>query len=162
MSTRFTNRGVPLQASQVLQLVQSSAQLNQAAAFYLSQRLLAKGYEAITPSLLSFLGELECGVNYGSDIARKLGVSRQMVAKTVKGLVQLGFLQQVAGEGKQKQILFTERGEHLMSDARQVLAELDTLLEQHYDANALSDLSRQVDDIATLLVNFKQADKKAR
>ena len=134
MSTRFTQRGIPLVESQSLQLIQSAQRLNDVITQYLSQRLGEKGYESLTPSLLSFLSILECGVNYGSEIARKLDVTRQMVAKTVKQLCQLGYLEQIDGAGKQKEIHFTETGEYLMSDARQLLSEMDEILFKDVDA----------------------------
>lgn len=136
MSTKFTRRGVPLIESQSLQLIQSALRLNDVITKYLSQRLIEKGYVSLTPSLLSFLSILECGVNYGSEIARNLGVTRQMVAKTVKELCQLGYLEQLNGAGKQKEIHFTETGEYLMSDARQLLAEMDEILFKNVDARA--------------------------
>lgn len=136
MSTKFTRRGVPLIESQSLQLIQSALRLNEVVTKYLSQRLIEKGYVSLTPSLLSFLSILECGVNYGSEIARNLGVTRQMVAKTVKQLCQLGYLEQLDGAGKQKEIHFTETGEYLMSDARQLLAEMDEILFKNVDARA--------------------------
>lgn len=134
MSTRFTRRGVPLVESQSLQLIQSASRLNDVITKYLSQRLIEKGYASLTPSLLSFLSILECGVNYGSEIARNLDVTRQMVAKTVKELCQLEYLEQINGAGKQKEIHFTETGEYLMSDARQLLAEVDEILFKDVDA----------------------------
>ena len=128
MSTKFTKRGAPLAESHSLQLIQSAARLNDTITKYLSQRLVEKGYTSLTPSLLSFLSALECGVNYGSEIARSLDVTRQMVAKTVKELCKLGYLEHIDGNGKQKEIHFTEAGEYLMSDARQLLAEVDEIL----------------------------------
>ena len=54
-----------------------------------------------------------------------------MVAKTVKELSLAGYLEQVDDVGKQKKILFTATGELLMSDARQLLADIDkSLFEQ--------------------------------
>lgn len=114
--------------SHTLRLFSNASKFTDALIGFLSSNLAEKGYAAISPSLLSFLGELDCGVNYAAEIARKLGVSRQMVAKHVKELCSYGYLEQVAGTGKQKQILFTEKGELLMSDARKLLAELDQLL----------------------------------
>lgn len=114
--------------SQSLKLIQSASRLNDVITKYLSERLVEKGYTSLTPSLLSFLSILECGVNYGSEIARNLGVTRQMVAKTVKELCRLGYLEQIDSAGKQKEIHFTENGEYLMSDARQLLSEVDEIL----------------------------------
>ena len=102
MSTRLTKKGVPLVESRALQLIQNASRLHDASAWYLSKRLVDMGHTSVTPSLLSFLGVLECGVNYASEIARTLGVTRQMVAKTVKELCRLGYLEQLDGAGKQK------------------------------------------------------------
>jgi DNA-binding MarR family transcriptional regulator len=128
MSTRLTKKGTPMVDSQSLKLVFGAAEMNDKVSSYLSNALKKKGYESATSSVLNFLSALECGVNYGSEIARSLGVTRQMVAKTVKELCRVGYLMQVDGLGKQKQILFTELGEQLMSDSRLLLAELDGIL----------------------------------
>lgn len=151
MSTEFTNNLTPMMESQSLQLTMSAAQLNDTIAHYLSQRLTDKGYKAITPSLLSFLSVLECGVNYGSEIARTLGVSRQMVGKTVKELSRLGYLEQVEGVGRQKQILFTCNGERLISDARQLLSELDEALVSTLGGKAVSSAIKKLDTIRSLI-----------
>ena len=137
--------------SQALQLTQQAAGLNEVIVKYITQQLLIKGYDAITPSLLSFLSVLDCGVNHGSEIARTLGVSRQMVAKTVKELCRLGYLEQVDGIGKQKDILFTDSGEHLMSDARQLLSDADEILCQHVGNKELSNLIKQLDLITHIM-----------
>jgi DNA-binding MarR family transcriptional regulator len=133
MSTRFTSRGIPLVESQSLQVIQSASKLNDVITTYLSKGLIKKGYSTLTPSLLSFLSILECGVNYGSEIARNIGVTRQMVAKTVKELCRLGYLEQKDSTGKQKEIRFTETGEYLMSDARQLLSEVDEIIFKNLD-----------------------------
>lgn len=151
MSTKFTKKEIPMVESQSLQLTISSAQLNDTIARYLSQRLIEKGYKAITPSLLSFLSILECGVNYGSEIARSLGVSRQMVGKTVKELSRLGYLEQVEGDGRQKKILFTSDGERLISDARQLLFELDEALLSELGAKSVSSTIKKLDTIKSLI-----------
>lgn len=128
MSTRLTNKGIPMVESHALSLVLGTARLNDLITRYLSMQLQAMGYQCTSPSILGFLSRLECGVNHASDIARNLGVSRQMVAKTVRELCQAGYLEQVDGQGRQKDILFTITGEQLIADARQVLARLDQLL----------------------------------
>ncbi|MDF2177877.1 MarR family winged helix-turn-helix transcriptional regulator [Aliiglaciecola sp. CAU 1673] len=140
MSTRFTKGGVPMVESQSLQLVQATARVNDQVAKLLAMKLQEKGYSGITPSLLGFLGALECGVNYGSEIARNLGVSRQMVAKTAKELCHAGYLQQEDDIGRQKRILFTAKGEQLMSQARALLSELDSYLAEGLGKNKLNKL----------------------
>ena len=153
MSTRFTKRGVPLVESQSLQLIQSASRLNDAITKYLSQRLVARGYESVTPSLLSFLSVLECGVNYGSEIARNLDVTRQMVAKTVKQLCRLGYLEQVDGAGKQKEIHFTKTGEYLMSDARRLLAELDEVLSSKTGGRSPQAIIEELNTVSSAVSN---------
>lgn len=153
MSTRFTSRGVPLVESQSLKLIQGAATLNDVITKHLSQRLIDKGYVSITPALLSFLSILECGVNYGSEIARNLNVTRQMVAKTVKVLCQLEYLQQKDGAGKQKEIHFTEKGEYLMSDARQLLAEMDDILFKNTSTHGSQSI---IDEINTMIDSVKK------
>lgn len=145
MSTRLTQKNIPMVESQALQLVLETGQVNDSIAHYLSNGLKNKGYKFASPSALSFLSALECGENYASEISRKLGVSRQMVAKTVKDLCIANYLEQVDGVGKQKKILFTETGELLMSDARKLLADVDNIL-----ANELGQ-----DTIATTVKNLK-------
>jgi len=130
LSTRFTKNEIPLADSLVLKLLSIASEFNDTVIEYVANQLIAKGYESVTPSLLSFLSELECGTNYSSEIARKLGVSRQMVGKTVKELSNLGYLEQVETDRKHKSILFTKNGEKLIGDARQILADLDGALDK--------------------------------
>lgn len=151
MSTKFTQRKTPMVESQTLQLSTQARLLNDVLVRYVTQQLVDKGYESITPSLLSFLSILECGVNHGSEIARDLGVSRQMVAKTVKELCRLSYLEQVDGTGKQKDILFTEEGEHLISDARQLLYDVDGELCQHLGDKNIADIIEQLSSITNLV-----------
>lgn len=139
--------------SRSLQLTQSTSQLNDVVVKYLSQRLIEKGYISLTPSLLSFLSILECGINYGSEIARNLGVTRQMVAKTVKELCHSGYLEQIEGVGKQKEIHFTEAGEQLMSDARLLLSEVDDFLCEH---SGVAELERIISEINAITESIKK------
>ena len=139
--------------SRSLQLTQSTSQLNDVVVKYLSQRLIEKGYISLTPSLLSFLSILECGINYGSEIARNIGVTRQMVAKTVKELCHSGYLEQIDGVGKQKEIHFTEAGEQLMSDARLLLSEVDDFLCEH---SGVAELERIISEINAITESIKK------
>lgn len=154
MSTRLTSKGIPMVDSQSLSLILAAGKLHEQMARYLSSGLRKQGYDSASASVLNFLSTLECGVNTGSEIARKLGVSRQMVAKTVKSLCQVGYLIQVDGSGRQKHILFTERGEHLMSDARQLLADLDLRLAEVIEAAPLQESITQMTSIEALLASL--------
>jgi len=74
-----------------------------------------------------------------------------MVAKTVKELSHLGYLEQVPGKGKQKQIVFTTAGEQLMSEVRAILAQLDELLHEQLGEQALGEAIATLDAIASLV-----------
>lgn len=130
---------MPMVESRALQLVQRADAVMALITRHVSDELLARGYTGATPSILGFLSTLECGINHGSDIARNLGVSRQMVAKTVRELCRAGYLEQVSAGGRQKQIRFTLAGEQLMADARQVLAGLDRQFAKQLDAETVAD-----------------------
>ena len=132
-STKLTKKSgpsLPMVESKTLKLAFALTRLQKNLADYLSRALIAKGHKAASPPVLNFLSELECGENHASEIARRLGVSRQMVSKTVADLAKLGLLQ-VAPDpalGNQKIITFSPNGERLMADARRVLADLDDAL----------------------------------
>lgn len=156
MSTRLTQNGIPMVDSQSLKLVQAAAQLQESTNQYLCKSLKRLGYESINPSALSFLSTLECGVNYGSEIARNLGVSRQMVAKTVKGLCHLGYLEQREAKGKQKEIVFTVRGESLISTARQLLADVDSILVEELGNDSIDATFANFDWIKRIMVDLNE------
>ena len=108
MYTRLTEKGISMLKSQSLKLVLEAEKMNNIISSHISQSLIKQGYESATPVVLNFLSSLDCGANFASEIARNLGVSRQMVAKIVKEFCRLGYLEQVPDVGKQKKIIFTD------------------------------------------------------
>ena len=106
--------------------------------------------------MLHFLSTLDCGINYGSEIARRLKVSRQMVAKTVRELCRAGYLEQAEGVGKQKQILFTEKGERLMSTARLALADLDRVFIEHFSEELVEEMTTRLETLRGVLIAAKE------
>lgn len=144
--------------SESLQLVLAAAQAHEKTSLYLSESLNAKGYKFVTPSTLVFLSTLECGVNYGSEIARSLDVSRQMVAKTVRELCKADYLEQREATGKQKEIVFTKRGELLMSDARQLLADVDKILNEKIGKKELRTTVTHLESIRQAMAKLSSAE----
>ena len=116
--------------SQSLRLVFATRQVHDALTGHVSRMLIGRGWAFASPAVLRFLSELECGVNHASEVARRLDLSRQVVSRTVAEMGRLGVLKVAKdpARGNQNVIAFTERGERLMADARQVLAELDASL----------------------------------
>ena len=136
--------------SRSLQLAAAAGNLRDAMAQHVAASLAEQGFTDATPAALQFLSVLECGVNHASDIARSLSVSRQMVAKTVRTLCEAGYLEQMDGAGKQKAILFTERGEQLIAAARQTLAEFDERIGSVIETRQLDELLQQLSTIQRL------------
>ena len=122
---------------------------------WLVDRLRARGHGALTLPALEFLGQLDCGINHASDVARRLGVSRQMVAKTVTDLAGKGWLAQRPDPDRRnrKIILFTAAGERVMSDARAILAELDETLAARL---APGWETRLTDDLGALIASLEE------
>jgi len=159
MSIRLTHGGIPMVESQSLQLTLATAKVYENISLYLSKSLKEKGYQFASPSILNFLSTLECGVNYGSEIARTLGVSRQMVAKNVKELCSIGYLEQREGVGKQKEIVFTETGELLMSEARKLLADVDKILTKEMGSTQLKSMITHLNSVQKVMTELNDKVK---
>lgn len=142
--------------SQSLKLVFASASLYDRCAEYVAKYLRLQGFDAISPSMLHFLNALDCGINYSAEIARRLKVSRQMVAKTVKELCRAGYLKQIEGVGQQKKILFTEQGERLISTARLALADLDRIFVGCFGEARVEELASQLEAFTIALMTLKE------
>ena len=146
MSTKLTNSsqtGPSMVDSHSLSLTFLLGEARDALLGRLSRELGARGHLRVTASALGFLGQLDCGINHAAAIAEKLGVSRQMVAKTVVEMEQAGWLVQGTDPQRRnrKVIRFTAEGERLMADAREVLAALDAELARDCGPDFLPDLT---------------------
>ena len=156
MSTRLTQLGTPMVESQTLKLVMVASTITEQISHYLSHSLQSMGYVGASTSVLQFLSTLDCGINYGSEIARSLKVSRQRVAKTVKQLSALGYLEQIEGQGKQKQIVFTQQGERLMADSRKLLAQLDSKFANSGGENAWPLVIEQLNQLSNIMTEISE------
>ncbi len=142
-----------MQDSLTLTLVMSSVALQEIISKHLIQSLQRQGMTQVNQNRLNFLSALDCGDNHASELARKLDVSRQMVAKNVKDLVQLGWLIQTPGKGKQKTIQFTEQGEQLISQCRKELAAMDKTLKQAASQESMAETLHTIQSLTAALVN---------
>jgi len=133
--------------SETLGLLSNAEKMKREVYRYVTKNLKSAGFSDISPSSLYFLASLECGDNYASEIARSLQVSRQMVSKTVKALVEIGYLELKHDKGKQKTIVFTQLGEELISSSRKLLESLDDSLLIHHsraDLTRFNDITRSL------------------
>lgn len=142
-----------MQDSLTLTLVMSSVALQEIINKHLIQSLHQQGMSQVNQNRLNFLSALDCGDNHASELARKLGVSRQMVAKNVKDLVQLGWLIQIPGKGKQKTIQFTKQGEQLISQCRKELAIMDKTLKQAVSQESVAETLHTMRSLTAALVD---------
>jgi len=107
------------------------------------QNLLKKnGWPGITrlqSQVLSCLGD---GFLRTADIARHMGVSRQVVSRSVKELVDLGFLKLVADRDDKRAnvITPTAQGKRIIACATESLARIEETLEARIGARNLQKL----------------------
>ncbi|MGB7320209.1 MAG: MarR family winged helix-turn-helix transcriptional regulator [Albidovulum sp.] len=146
MSTKLTRTsptaGYDLVDSHALALTQATESFRERMLVWLLSKLWNDGFEGLKASQLTFLGDLDCGVNFASELARTLRISRQAVHKTVRELEDVGWLVTRPDEalGNQRVIVFTEEGERMMSHARAHFLTLDTLLMQKFGEERLAEL----------------------
>ncbi len=148
MSTKLTRyapkSGQELVDSHALALTHATTRFQQNLVAWLLTRLAADGFEGVSASQLSLLGELDCGPNHAAQLARKLGVTRQAIHKSIRELEAAGWLQTRtdADLGNQKVIEFTEEGERMMAAARRHFADLDALLLKEFGIEGLEMVQR--------------------
>ncbi|EBA05177.1 transcriptional regulator, MarR family protein [Rhodobacteraceae bacterium HTCC2150] len=134
--------GHPLVESQSLALTQSTQMFRERMVAWLISRLSDDGFDGLKANQLTFLGSLDCGVNYAAALARSLGISRQAVHKTVKEMEKYGWLATRPDETlkNQRVIVFTAEGERMMARAREYFLELDDQLIQKFGQENLAEL----------------------
>lgn len=147
MSTRITtsSHGYDLADSASLALIQAIGGFQARILEWLVKELWKEGFSELTPTMLTFLGALDCGTNHASALARDLNVSRQAIHKQVRELEKLGWLatEPHPDKGNQRVIVFTAEGERMMSAARALFADLDHRLSVALPAD-IADLGRHL------------------
>lgn len=150
MSTKFTKKspsGLDLVDSHALALTQAMRGFQGRMIAWLLDELAAEGFAPLSAGQLTFLGTLDCGANHASEIARRLGMSRQAVHKVVRELEKAGWLttEPDAQLGNQRIIRFTPEGEAMMASARHLFARLDKRLLSAFGENGVRALHRFLD-----------------
>jgi DNA-binding MarR family transcriptional regulator len=97
----------------------------------LQQKRLASSYKALTDAEARILAVLRGEELTISEIARRLGVSRQAVHKIISNLIKrkLLKLEQIEGSSRDKRIIFTQAGEEMKKEAAKTLQELEKEVE---------------------------------
>ncbi len=122
MSTKFTIKEATAALEQPLGQALISA--NQWMSAGLLHLMKAKGHNDLTGAHLTFFCHLNCGVTHASEVARRMGISRQAVYKVTQELQRMGALElkEDRDDKRQKTICMTERGERVALDARAAMA----------------------------------------
>jgi DNA-binding MarR family transcriptional regulator len=130
MSIELTKKADHASESLSLDLFQAARGFQARVSATLSVRLAERWGWTVAPGQLAFLGALICGENSPSDIARRLGISRQAAQKQARELAASGYLAigRDPARGNRTVIAFTETGAELMADCRSELARMDAEL----------------------------------
>lgn len=102
----------------------------------------ARGYDYLTSAHLTFFASLDCGTTHASNVARRMGISRQAVYKTTKELQKLGVLEllEAPDDRRQKVIVMTEIGEQIALNSRSCMAEIEDHLANQIGVDELRQL----------------------
>jgi len=106
-------------------------------------RLMAeRGHADLTAAHLMFLGNLDCGDTYASEVARRMGVSRQAVYRSTRELQRLKVLrlETDAARKTQKIIRMTKHGQQVVTDARACLDVIEATLKDRIGERDLAKL----------------------
>jgi DNA-binding MarR family transcriptional regulator len=97
----------------------------------LQQKRMVSAYKGLTEAEVRILAAIRGEELTISELARRLGVSRQAVHKIISSLVQrkLLKLQSIDGNARDKRIVFTSIGEAMKKEAANILHELEQEVE---------------------------------
>ena len=140
MSTKLTKCAVGATAEGSLgQALMTADQWLSASLLHLMR---ARGHDDLTGAHLAFFAFLECGLTHASDVARRMGISRQAVYKVTRDLERIGVLCLEADptDRRQKVIRMTDRGDRVALDARASLEEIEKRLEERIGLVAVGHL----------------------
>lgn len=125
------------------QLGQLLMQAQQWITLSLLNLMAVRGHQQLTAAHLMFLNNLDCGTTHASEVARRMGVTRQAVFRSTRELQKLGVLklETDAMRKTQKIIRMTDQGLKVVSDARACLAKIEKTLEKRLGKKDLNSLS---------------------
>lgn len=104
--------------------------------------LEVRGWPQITPAQSLLFANLDAEGTRTSELARRLGVSRQAVHQTVRELERLGFVEQIPDptNASAKLVCLTEAGRHNVAAALQAFQDLEAVLAQRIGEGRMASL----------------------
>lgn len=126
-----------------------------------------EGTEGLRAADLKLLANLDCDTTYASELARRLGISRQAVTKLLRNLVDHGFVRLEPAPGKRhaKQIVITASGRVLIGHAVTALARLEEELAVRVGSDDVATLRRVLAadwGEVPVVINGEEADERLR
>ncbi len=158
MSTKFTRPAMPTTPPKPLTV------LFQTASEWIMQSLLTslaqRGYTYLTEAHISLIGNLDCGSTHASAVAKRMGVSRQAIYRTVRELQALDvlLLENDPVRGNQKNVVMTGKGIHLVDDARTALLDIEKKLAERIGTDTLEAMRKALEASWGEIVDVALAD----
>jgi DNA-binding MarR family transcriptional regulator len=140
MSTQFTNESAG--AGPEIPLGQALISANQWMSTSLLNLMRKRGHRDLSSAHLTFFCHLNCGITQASEVARRMGISRQAVYKVTRELQRMGALElrEDPDDRRQKIICMTKLGERIALDARATLEEVEAHLKKKIGAQRFHSL----------------------
>ena len=105
------------------------------------------GWPEVTRAQSLIFAHLDRGGTRPSELARRMGLTRQAVHQSVQELVELGFLELAPDPAslRAKRVVLTSRGKRVVADARTVFRQLEDALERQIGRKRVARLRRALE-----------------
>jgi DNA-binding MarR family transcriptional regulator len=110
-------------------------------------RLVAAGWTDVTRAHSRVFANLDRDGTRPSELARRMGVTRQAAHQTVQELVDRGFLELGPDpkNARARRAVLTARGRHVVADARDIVRDLENTLERRIGRKRVARLRRALE-----------------
>ena len=110
-------------------------------------RLAAAGWTDVTRAHSQVFAHLDRDGTRPSELARRMGVTRQAAHQTIQELVDRGFLELASDPGNKRarRAVLTPRGKRVVADARDIVRDLEHTLERRIGRKRVARLRRALE-----------------
>ena len=124
----------------------------QTASAAVMQRLVARGFDDLTPELLAVACLLDPGETSRAVLARQAGMQRRSLNRLLRLLMKRGYVEEIdrPNGGRTKLVRHAERGAALSSARREIFVELQTIAARTLGTESAVRLHQHLDRIRSL------------
>lgn len=110
-------------------------------------RLVAAGWTDVTRAHSHVFANLDRDGTRPSELARRMGVTRQAAHQTIQELVDRGFLELAPDpkNARARRAVLTARGKRVVADARDIVRDLENTLERRIGRKRVARLRRALE-----------------